>query len=161
MILRTLITGFVLLNLSLLISCSQISREEIETSLREAEMSVATGDMEVATSVGNHLLGEDNARHLSATDLARLSIMYMQMADSGNADDNTALAAELYRRALSVSADSTDAYLQSLPTDKMQYADMLQAISSNIDNPNVDIEDYHLEYDSIPADTLTESKTNK
>lgn len=133
-------------------ACSQITREEIETSLREAEMSVASGDMEVATSVGRHLMSDDNVKHLSATDLARLSVMYMQMADNGNADENTDVASDLYNKAMAVSADSVSAYFQSLPSDKMQYVDMLQAIS-DIDHQHREIPEY-AEVDTLPLDSM-------
>ncbi len=153
MIFGKLKTGVAVAVVLLTAACSQVTREEIETSLREAEMSVASGDMEVAASVGKHLMSDDNVKHLTATDLARLSMMYMQMADNGNADENTDMASELYRKAMAMSADSVSAYYQSLPSDKLQYADMLQAISSIDSRQPDDIPDY-AEMDTIPLDTI-------
>ncbi len=83
--------------------------------LREAEMALANGDMTVARSVADRVLGSADTDSLSARELARLSIVYMRMAEEEN--DNTALvatAADLYRQACRENPDSAAEYYNSL-----------------------------------------------
>ncbi len=109
---------------------------ETENAIRDAEMALANGDMEVATSVADHITNSSaDASNLSATQLARLSIVYAQLAEFSNDDTNTAVAVNYCRAALKENADSTEAYYSQLPPDQVGYARALMLIVQNIENP--------------------------
>ena len=72
---------------------------------------------------------------LTATQLARLSIVYAQLADHSDEDTNTAVAVNYCRAALKENADSAEAYYSQLPPDQVGYARALMMIVHNIDNP--------------------------
>lgn len=122
--------------------------------LRDAELALADGDMTVARSVADKLLGPSAIETLSATELARLSMVYMQMAEEEN--DNTALvatAADLYRRACRENADSAKAYYLSLSASDETLASQLFHIVAATDSAGV-IPAEVLLADTIPSDSL-------
>lgn len=147
--------------LSIVMAACSGSAESIERSLREAEAAVAKGDMVAARSVSEHLLGDENLSELSASQLARLSIVYMQMADSENAEQNTLQAADLYRRAYRANADSAQAVYTSLPGDQLQYITTLENLVSHRDNP-VDMSSLDEDHDIDPGenDILSDTTVN-
>lgn len=133
------ILAYLLITLSaattmLLTACGTDTSE----SLRNAEMALADGDMTAARSVADKVLGEGSLEELSATDLARLSLVYMQMSDE-EADNNTlvATAADLYRRAVKANRDSAFAYYTSLPADRAPFAVQLFHIVTATDSAGV------------------------
>lgn len=101
---------------------------DVETELQGSEMAIADGDMETASAMASHIT-ENSAAGLSAKQLARLSIVYMQIADSIDNDTNVATAAEYYNRAYASNADSAELYYTSLPSEKIPYAMILSNIS--------------------------------
>ncbi len=103
----------------------------IDTELQSAEMAIAGGDIAAATSIAGHLCDDRSLTELSAKQLARLSIVYMQIADSVDVDGNVATAADLYNRAYEVDADSAENYFMSLPSDKIPYAMILSSIKNS------------------------------
>lgn len=116
-------------------ACSGSS--DIESQIREAEMATAKGDMTAARSVASHLVGNENLSDMPASQLARLSIVYMQLADTDSTDiqSNVSTAAGLYRRAYEADADYASLYYSTLPPDKLPYARLLSILVGNIDNP--------------------------
>lgn len=110
---------------------------DIESQIREAEMATANGDMTAARSVASHIVGNENLSDMPASQLARLSIVYMQLADTDSTDiqSNVSTAAGLYRRAYETNADSAASYYSTLPPDKLPYARLLSILVGNIDNP--------------------------
>lgn len=128
-------------------SCGK-TNADIEQQLQRAEMAVAQGDMTAARSVTEHLIGDEDLSKLPASQLARLSMVYMQIADSLDQNSNVAIATDLYRRAYKANPDSAAMYYSGVSPEHMQYATMLSTLVSNIDNP------YNMSRDSINA--LTE-----
>ncbi|MCM1484149.1 MAG: hypothetical protein NC043_07420 [Muribaculaceae bacterium] len=135
------------------VSCS--SAVDAENELRSAEMALARGDMEVATSVAEHLSAGENLSGLSASQLARLSVVYMQLADDSEGGTEVVSATDCYRRAYEANADSAAAYYSSLPSEKAQYAMMLSTIVGNQDHPYNP--DEHMHEDSIIDGLITDS----
>lgn len=103
----------------------------IDTEIQSAEMAIARGDITAATSIANHLCDNRNLSDLSAKQLARLSMVYMQLADSADVDSNVATAADLYNRAYEMNADSAESYFASLPSDQIPYAMILSSIKES------------------------------
>ncbi len=129
---------------SVMMACgSGTASEGVADDLREAEAAVAMGDMEAARSVASRLMGNERLSHLSATDLARLSLVYMQIADSAERESNIAQATDLYRRAFDADADSAGSYYSGVSPEMYPYVTMLRTLVGHIDNP------YDPEADSI------------
>ncbi len=113
--------------------------ESIESTLRDAEDAVAIGDMTSAESVASYLTKDPALSHrMSSTQLARLSMIYMQVADSIDQEGNTNRAADLYDMAYKTDADSADAFYRAIEPSRMQYVETLTNHSANRANP-VDI----------------------
>lgn len=118
-------------------ACSGNSAENIEQMLREAESAVAKGDMTAARSVAANLTDDPNMKSLSATQAARLSMVYMQIAETLDKDDNanTDRATDLYDTAFKINADSASAYYSSVEPEMLQYVETLSARSAHRNNP--------------------------
>lgn len=129
--LRLLIFSFAALLLTACSSGSQ-SQADLEDLLRQAEGAAAYGDMRVAKSVATNLIGDENLSQLSAKQLGRLSLVYMQLADSD--ETNAVTAADLYKRAFTANADSATAYYQGVDPEKLGYVSAMQSLASTIGN---------------------------
>lgn len=124
-------------------SCG-ISSGEVVDNLRDAEQAIARGDMKAAQSAGDYILGNENYSGLSASQLARLSMVYMQLADSVDQTSNIRKAADLYDRAHSLNADSAAEVYNNLPPDQLQYYAAMTEYSANRKSP--------VSLDSIPEE---------
>ncbi len=118
-----------------LVSCS--GQPSIEDELRNAEAAIAVGNIKTASSVAAHITGSDNISRLSSSQFARLSLIYMQLADSIDREDNVGQAADFYRRAYMADSDSATAFYTGLDAEKMQYANMLRSLASPRDTANI------------------------
>lgn len=125
---------------AILTACQfKASVESVEAMLREAEDAVAVGDMTAAQSVASYITNDPALpEQMSTTQLARLSMIYMQVADSLDQETNTSRAADLYDMAYKSNSDSADAFYRSVEPARMQYVETLSNHSANRANP-VDI----------------------
>ncbi|MBD5422036.1 MAG: hypothetical protein HDR49_03270 [Bacteroides sp.] len=123
-----------------LAACSmKASVESIESSLREAEDAVAVGDMASAESVASYLTNDPALPGaMTSVQLARLSMVYVQVADSLDQEGNTNRAADFYDMAYKANSDSAEAYYRSVEPSRLQYVETLANHSANRANP-VDI----------------------
>lgn len=112
----------------------------IEESLRQAEEAVTLGDMQVARSVADHMTGDEILSQLSAVQLARLSMVYMQLADNDNDGTSTATAVDLYNRAYKADADSAELFYTGVSPEQMQHVAAMSSLVSNLNHP-VDMSD--------------------
>lgn len=116
-----------------------LSSESIEQSIREAEAAVIAGDMTAAQSAASVLTGDSlTNKNMSATQMARLSMVYMMLADSLDQESNTNRAADLFDMAFKTDSDSAKAFYQGVNHEQMQYVETLSNHSANRANP-VDI----------------------
>lgn len=123
----------------------------VADSLRNIDEALAQGDMRAAHSVAEKLMASDLLDGLSASELARLSIDYMQMAD--NEEENSALvatAADLYRRACQANADSARAFYDTLGPDEEALASQLFHIVAATDSAGVIPPDGPRPSDTLP-----------
>lgn len=119
--------------LTILASCGR-GDAQASDAIREAEAATALGDMETARSVAMRITDE-NLSQLSAGELARLSLVYMQIADSTDRENSIASATDLYRRAFEADPDSAQAYYSDLGPDYYPYVALLKTLTGKIDNP--------------------------
>ena len=142
----------------LLNACSrQLSPEAIEESLRQAEIALAEGDMVAARSVLSNLSIDSSANcNMTAAQLARLSMVYMQLADSADQELNTNQAADLYDMAYKSNAHSADSFYRNVDPEHLQYVETLSNHSANRSNP-VDISNLPDEMDSLDYHHMNDS----
>lgn len=131
-------------------ACAPSSREEVEIVIRDAEMAVAQGDMISAGSIAEEITGNKNLSGLTADQLGRLSMVYMQIADSMDYDDNLSRAADFYRQAFSADSASADSFYRNIDQEKFSQARMLATFVSSIDNAGK----IDLFADTIAEDTI-------
>ena len=154
--LNRLLTYFITACLTTIASaCSGISADNVEQMIREAESAVANGDMTAAQSVAAHLTDDSNLQNLSATQAARLSMIYMQMAETlDNTDNaNSDMATDLYDKAFQINPDSAPAYYSSVEPEMYQYVETLSARSTHRSNP--------VDMSNIPDETEADSFFNQ
>lgn len=129
--------------LLLLCSCTNVvDSTDITDSIRQAEQAIAQGDMQAAQSAGDYLMKDDISSGLSATQLARLSMVYVQLADSLDQQENLRKAADLYDMALRANADSANHFYNNLSPDQLQYYAAMTELSQRRSTP--------ISLDSIP-----------
>lgn len=115
-------------------ACSSSASKDIDQTLNTAETAITQGDIATAASAAAHL-GSNNYAGMTAKQLAQLSIIFMQIADSVDNEANVQSATELFRLALEQNEDSANAYFRMLPSEKTQYHMMLSSIVANQDHP--------------------------
>ena len=77
-----------------------------------------------------------------------LALLFMELSDHRNEDENVAVAAQCLQYAYKVSADSLRGFSAALPLEEQQHFELLRRITVSIDNP-VDLseEDFFEESD--------------
>lgn len=154
MMIRIISIGIVLLSLGLM-SCSGTSN--VREQVAYAETALAEQDYEESRNLCDEILGSDGRKTLSASEFARLSILYMQFYE--NSDDADALdrAVECYREATELNADSARMVYDSLSAEDHKYAYALSMIVDGIDNPRDNSEDHdrYVSPDSVGVITET------
>lgn len=113
---------------------SCISNENhTEKDLQQAEISLIHGNIADAARIAKHI-NERDTDTLTCRQLGRLSLIYMQLADSVDTDDNIGLATELCRRAFAMNVDSATLFYSSVSQQQTPYAIMLTAIVGALDS---------------------------
>lgn len=125
---------FVFLSTAVLAAaCSgTMSKESVEETIYQAERAVERGDMVAAQNVAS--LTADTGL-LTATQMARLSMIYMQMADSLEQETNTNIAVDFYDMAFRTDADSASLFYRGIEPERLQYVVTLSNHSANRANP--------------------------
>lgn len=116
-------------------SCTNTTDDVIEQNLREAEMAVAQGDMKVAESVTKNIIGNRPLDNLTPRQLGRLSMVYMQLADSTDQGDHVSHATECYRKAFEINPDSAASFYSNISPEHTAHAMLLSSIVHSTDIP--------------------------
>lgn len=127
----------------------------VEEDLRLAEMSLVQGDITTAHSIADRLSEGENLSDLSAKQLARLSLVYIQLADGEENNDLAVNATDLYRRANTANSDSVADYFQSLSSSEADYATLLHHLVSAKDAV------YSFDEGAGDTDSITETRLQK
>ncbi|MDE6430446.1 MAG: hypothetical protein K2K65_04680, partial [Duncaniella sp.] len=88
------------------------------------------------------ILEQKDRAGMEATQMARLSILYMQLNERTDDPNDVEYAVQCFRDAYKINSDSAKAYYSSLPYDQEKYAMTLSTIVHTLDNPK-DIPDEH------------------
>lgn len=131
-------------------SCSE-NRNQTDEALRDAEMALAQGDMRAAGSVADHLIGDRNLSGLTPRQLGRLSLIYMQLADSSDQSDHVSSATACYRKAYEINRDSAAAFYNNVAPEHTSHVMMLSNIAESLDTPS---DTFLHTVDTVPADTV-------
>ena len=104
--------------------------------LAEAERAFDDGNYEAAQDILDDIFGKDDEK-MSATQLGRMSILYMRIADecSDDADDNIGAATKCYMKAYNANADSAQAYYYSLPIEHSSHVQTLSRLHEALTAP--------------------------
>ncbi|MCH5327003.1 MAG: hypothetical protein J1E29_07365 [Duncaniella sp.] len=152
--LHTLLISASIATLTLMASCAS-GGESLSDKVATAELVMSAEDVVSARRICDDILSDTVTKGTAtATELARLSILYMQINERTDDNEAVELAAGCYRDAFQVNADSARWFYDNLPVDQLKYAMMLSSIVHSVDNPTGDYpHDGILEYDdSIPSD---------
>lgn len=145
-----LLSLFVVIVVVAVTGCQGTSSSEMEATIQDAEMAVAGGDMISASSIASKLSAGKNLSGLSAEQLARLSLVYMQIADSVETEENISRATDLYRQAYIADAAAADSFYVNIDQDKLPFALMLSTLVNLMDGSS----DNDFLNDSILQDSL-------
>lgn len=128
-------------------ACSTPGGAEASASISEAEDALNAGYATDARSIADALSGDTTAT-LSATELCRLSIIYMKISDIEETDINTTLATRCYRRAIAADADSAAYYYENLPLEESRHVDLMSKLAPMLSSDrDTYIDEDSLEYD--------------
>lgn len=145
----------VLLILALAMLCSCHGSHSIAENIATAELAMANDDVSATREICDKLINTpmEKRSSISATEWARLSMLYMQLNERTDAPEVVELAAQCYKEAFSTNPDSALSYYQNLPVEYDKYAMTLSSIVLSLNNPS-DIpadRDLGTAVDSIPA----------
>lgn len=115
----------------------------ISERVSSAEIAFAGEDVASARRICDEIVGEHNEDgEIAATELGRMSILYMQLFDRTDDADALDLATKCYRSAYEENADSAAYFYSHLPVEQDKYAMSLAILVQSMDNP-ADISDSH------------------
>ena len=139
-----------LLMCSVMAACGNSSVSE---QVASAEMAYAADDVMATRRICDDLVGEHVAQgSMVASELGRLSILYMQLYDRTDDADALDQATKCYRMAFEQNADSAAYFYSHLPVDLDRYAMSLSGLVNSIDNP-ADISDFSSHASDDEADS--------
>lgn len=130
--------SILLILMAMFVACD--SGHSISEQVASAEMAMAESDVATTRNICDDLMGQ-NHESFDATELARLSILYMQLHDRTDDPDALQLATQCYREAFAENADSARIFFERLPVDQDKYAMTLSTLVSSLDNPGASLED--------------------
>lgn len=109
----------------------------ISERVSTAEMALAAEDVEMTRKLCDDIMADSVAKgSITATELARLSILYMQLNERTDDHEAVELAANCYREAFKANADSARHFYETLPIEDVKYAMTLSSIVQSMDNPS-------------------------
>ena len=113
----------------------------ISEQVASAEIAYAADDVAATRRICDELVGEHTSGgEILASELGRLSILYMQLYDRTDDADALDQATRCYRLAYEQNSDSAAYFYSHLPVEQDKYAMSLAGLVNSIDNP-ADISD--------------------
>jgi tetratricopeptide (TPR) repeat protein len=103
--------------------------------LSTAEQAIETKHYDAALKICDKLSAMAESQQLSASELARLSIIYMRLSETDNDHDCVGQATQTYLRAYAANADSARAFYAALPLDMSAYVEMMASLSQALTSP--------------------------
>lgn len=126
----------------------------IDESIAEIHTSIAQHENARAKKLCDEIAALPQGS-VSAGQYASLSLLYMQLSECDDMDDNTARAFQCFRNAFKADPDSANAYFNSVVGEDARFVQMLQTLQQMIEAPNrddfVDTDDHYPSTDSLPS----------
>lgn len=117
------------------VSCG--SAPSTADSLTAAERALETHHYKAAQTVADELYAETAKGSFTATELGRLSLLFMRLSENGGEHENIGQAMQCYLKAYETDPDSARAFYDSLPLDESSYVDMMSTLGRSITTPTV------------------------
>ncbi len=125
---------------------------DANADLDAADQAIAAGEYSSAQAICNSLMTKHEAQ-LSATQFARLSMLFMQLTDKADDGTDATHAATCWIKAMKLDPDSATLFYSSVPVDQQKNVVLLNAIVSmfnhNDEIPGLDSIDSEMA-DSLP-----------
>lgn len=120
---------------AVLASCSGSSAASLA---QEAQEALDSGDAAQAHALCDKAMTAADAKQLSASQLAQISLIYMKIADNDIHDDGetVGLAVNAYERAMEVSPDSALLYYSSVDYNDTRHVKTLLSVVRGLELPD-------------------------
>lgn len=105
-----------------------------ESTLLQAENDLQYGDVESAVSSCDLLCDSANTS-LSPTQLCRVALLYAKISEKIEDSDYMAAAAKCFDRAIGMSNDSIESYIESLNVEDQSYVRVIREVSRTLNTP--------------------------
>lgn len=109
--------------------------DSIADKISSAELAMANENVSATREICSSIINQNDRKRIEATQMARLSILYMQLNERTDDPEDVELAVQCFREAYSINADSATAFYRALPVDQDKYAMTLSSIVHTLDNP--------------------------
>ncbi len=119
------------------VSCG-VDKGTVDERLADASEAMALKDYGYAQTVCDNLAAYISAEDTVAMDerqAGALALLFMELSDHRNEDENVAVAAQCLQYAYKVSADSLRSFSAALPLEEQRHFELLRRITVSIDNP--------------------------
>lgn len=137
---HALLIGLALSSTFMLASCGE--SESLADQISSAELALANENVSATRELCSDIFKHKNRGGIEATQMARLSILYMQLNERTDDPNDVEYAVQCFRDAYKINRDSAQSYYSSLPYDQEKYAMTLSTIVHTLDSPR-DIPDEH------------------
>ena len=123
--------------------------DSIAERISAAELALANENVDATRQLCGEIIGQKDRQSVEAKQMARLSILYMQLNERTDDPEDVEYAVQCFREAFKINADSAKAYYSSLPVEQDKYAMTLATIVHTLDNPR----EIHADHDCDPTTT--------
>lgn len=128
--------------------------DSVSDKIASAELAMANENVSSTREICQDVLHDQSRTAIEATQMARLSILYMQLNERTDDPEDVELAVQCFREAYKINPDSATAFYRSLPVDQDKYAMTLAAIVHTLDNPQEIPTDHDCDIDSAEMATV-------
>ncbi|WP_297068281.1 hypothetical protein [uncultured Duncaniella sp.] len=133
--------------------------DSIAERISAAELALANENVDATRELCGEIIGQKDRQTIEAKQMARLSILYMQLNERTDAPEDVEYAVQCFREAFKLNADSAKAFYSSLPVEQDKYAMTLATIVHTLDNPREIPADHDCDPASTDADELHQMDT--
>lgn len=124
--------SFLLIAAALIVGGCMLS--DPEATLLQAESDLLEGDIEHAASSCDMLSDSANT-DLSPTQLCRVALLYAKISEKVEDSDYMAAAAKCFDRAIGMSNDSIESYIESLNIEDQSYVRVIREVCRTLNDP--------------------------
>lgn len=145
--------SFLLLSAGLLMgSCGH--SDSVTDRITSAELAMANDNVSATREICQDIFQEHDRTAIEASQMARMSILYMQLNERTDDPEDVELAVQCFREAYKINADSATAFYKALPVDQDKYAMTLATIVHTLDNPQEIPADHDIDLDSAEMEAV-------